>query len=116
MTKIGDLEKRVAKLEKEIATLMKTHHSEPHAESDDRDTAMDRSRPTGKRHKTKKHSPAKHSPAKHSPGKTKKKRKINEYFKMMLAAKKEGKPSFVYKGHTYKGTKHPRLGMIYKKG
>ena len=106
MTKLSDLEKRVAKLEKEISTLMKSHHSE--AESDERATAMDLARPTGKR-KTKKHQ-------KHSPEKTKKKRKINEYFKMMLAAKKAGKPSFVYKGHTYKGTKHPRLGMIYKKG
>jgi len=35
---------------------------------------------------------------------------------MMLAAKKAGKPSFVYNGHTYKGTKHPRLGMVYRKG
>ncbi len=110
MTKIGDLEKRVAKLEKEIATLMKTHakqdvktHAEPQA------TAMDLSRPSGK---TQKHSK---SDKKHTPGKTKKKRKINEYFKMMLAAKKAGKGSFVYKGHTYKGTKHPRLGMVYKK-
>jgi hypothetical protein len=33
----------------------------------------------------------------------------------MLKAKKESKPSFKYKDNTYKGTKHPRLGMIYKK-
>lgn len=103
MTKIGDLEKRVAKLEKEISTLMKKH-DEPQA------TAMDLARPSGKTHKRSK--PDK----KHTPGKTKKKRKVNEYFKMMLAAKKANKPSFVYKGHTYKGTKHPRLGMVYKKG
>jgi hypothetical protein len=100
MTKIGDLEKRVTKLEKELSTLTKTH-SEPQA------TAMDLARPSGKTHKHSK---------KHTPGKTKKKRKMNEYFKMMLAAKKAGKPSFVYKGHTYKGTKHPRLGMVYKRG
>jgi|UniRef100_A0A6C0ENW8 hypothetical protein len=107
MTKTSDLEKRVAKLEKEIATLMKTHaehDAKPQA------TAMDLARPSGK---TQKHSKR---VKKHTPEKTKKKRKINEYFKMMLDAKKAGKPSFVYKGHTYKGTKHPRLGMIYKKG
>ena len=107
MTKTSDLEKRVTKLEKDIATLMKVHakqDAEPQA------TAMDLARPSGK---TKKHSKRE---KKETPGKTKKKRKINEYFKMMLAAKKAGKPSFVYKGHTYKGTKHPRLGMIYKKG
>jgi hypothetical protein len=52
---------------------------------------------------------------KHSSAKTKKKRKVNEFFKMMIVAKKAGKPSFVYKGNTYKGTKHPRLGMVYKK-
>ena len=41
MTKIGDLEKRVAKLEKEISTLMKKQ-DEPQA------TAMDLARPSGK--------------------------------------------------------------------
>ena len=44
-----------------------------------------------------------------------KKRGLTPYFKLMLAAKKIGAPSFVYKGKTYKGKKHPRLGMIYKK-
>ena len=44
-----------------------------------------------------------------------KKRKLNPYFKLMLAAKKKGADSFKYKGRTYKGKKHPRLGMIYKK-
>ena len=44
-----------------------------------------------------------------------KKRGLNPFFKLMLAAKKKGAPSFVYKGKTYKGKKHPRLGMIYKK-
>ena len=43
------------------------------------------------------------------------KRKLNPFFKLMLAAKKKGAPSFVYKGKTYKGKKHPRLGMIYRK-
>ena len=33
----------------------------------------------------------------------------------MLEAKKNEKDSFEYKGKTYKGRKHPRLGMIYKK-
>jgi hypothetical protein len=45
----------------------------------------------------------------------KKKRKLNPFFKLMLAAKKKGAPSFKYKGRTYKGKKHHRLGMIYKK-
>lgn len=44
-----------------------------------------------------------------------KKRKINMFFKLMLAAKKKNAASFKYKGKTYKGKKHPRLGMIYKK-
>jgi len=44
-----------------------------------------------------------------------KKRKMNDYFKKMTSAKKKGLKSFVYKGTTYVGKKHPRLGMIYKK-
>jgi hypothetical protein len=50
--------------------------------------------------------------------KTKKKggkRKLNAYFKAMLAAKKSKAASFKYKGATYKGRKHKRLGMIYSK-
>ena len=47
--------------------------------------------------------------------KSRKKRKLNPFFKLMLAAKKKGAASFKYNGHTYKGKKHPRLGMIYKK-
>ena len=43
------------------------------------------------------------------------KRPLNAYFKMMLAAKRKGAASFKYKGRTYKGRKHGRLGMIYKK-
>ena len=46
--------------------------------------------------------------------KSKKKRKLNPYFKKMLAAKKANKASFEYNGKTYVGKKHPRLGMIYK--
>jgi|TARA_B110001450_G_scaffold256613_1_gene287759 hypothetical protein len=105
MTKLGSLEKRVEKLEEQIASLMNktppTIEITPHTKS--------------QHHKTKKH----HISKKHSKtdkhAKTHKKRKINKYFQMMLAAKKAGKPSFVYNGHTYKGTKHPRLGMVYKK-
>ena len=44
-----------------------------------------------------------------------KKRKLNPFFKLMLAAKKAGKASFKYGSKLYKGKKHPRLGMIYKK-
>ena len=43
------------------------------------------------------------------------KRKLNAYFKTMLAAKRKGLGSFKYKGKTYKGRKHARLGMIYKR-
>jgi len=50
-----------------------------------------------------------------APKKGSKKRKLNGFFKLMLKAKKNGDESFVYKGNTYKGTKHPRLGMIYKR-
>ena len=42
-------------------------------------------------------------------------RRLNEFFKVMLKAKKNGDESFKYNGHTYRGTKHDRLGMIYKK-
>tara|TARA_B110000285_G_C14487954_1_gene322586 strand:+ start:119 stop:493 length:375 start_codon:yes stop_codon:yes gene_type:complete len=44
-----------------------------------------------------------------------KKRPLNAYFKLMLNAKKKGLASFKYKGKTYKGKKHNRLGMIYRK-
>ena len=47
--------------------------------------------------------------------KKKSKKKLNEYFKLMLDAKKKNLPFFKYKGKTYKGKKHKRLGMIYKK-
>ena len=103
MTKLSDLEKRVAKLEEQIANLIKSDNP--------RHTAMDLARPAGRHHKT-----TKHKKNVHKHDKTKKKRKVNKYFQMMLEAKKAGKPSFVYNGHTYKGTKHPRLGMVYKKG
>ncbi len=43
------------------------------------------------------------------------KRKLNAYFKAMLSAKKSNAASFKYKGKTYKGRKHNRLGMIYSK-
>ena len=43
------------------------------------------------------------------------KRKLNDFFKVMLKAKKAGAASFKYKGKTYKGRKHHRLGMVYKK-
>jgi len=43
------------------------------------------------------------------------KRKLNAFFKAMLSAKKSKAKSFKYKGKTYKGRKHARLGMIYSK-
>ena len=48
-------------------------------------------------------------------GKKGKKRKMNEFFQTMIKAKRAGAASFKYKGKTYKGRKHARLGMIYKK-
>ena len=92
MVNIKSLEKRIAKLEKEVAALKSSHHDEV------------------KHHKSKKHRKGKHA-------KTKKKGKkaLNGFFKIMLDAKKAQKPSFVYKGNTYKGTKDKRFGMIYKK-
>ena len=47
--------------------------------------------------------------------KSRKKRKLNKFFALMLAAKKKKLPSFKYNGKTYKGKKHHRLGMIYRK-
>ena len=47
--------------------------------------------------------------------KSRKKRKLNKFFALMLAAKKKKLPSFKYNGKTYKGKKHHRLGMVYKK-
>lgn len=97
MGKLSNLEKRVDKLEKELAAL-KRGDSTPATHS-----VTEKKGKKGK--KSKKNKTQK-----------KGKRKINKYFQMMLEAKKGGKPSFVYNGHTYKGTKHPRLGMVYKKG
>ena len=43
------------------------------------------------------------------------KRKLNAFFSAMLKAKKSKAKSFSYKGKTYVGKKHHRLGMIYSK-
>ena len=43
------------------------------------------------------------------------KKQMNEYFTKMLKAKADGAPSFTYKGNTYVGKKHDKLGMVYKK-
>ena len=43
------------------------------------------------------------------------KRPLNAYFKLMLAAKARGDPSFVYNDNTYYGRKNGRLGMIDSK-
>ena len=44
-----------------------------------------------------------------------KKRKMNKFFQLMLAAKKKGASSFEYNGQKYVGRKHDKLGMVYKK-
>ena len=46
---------------------------------------------------------------------TSRKRPLNGFFKLMLKAKRNGDESFVYNGQTYKGKKHDKLGMVYKK-
>lgn len=43
------------------------------------------------------------------------KRPLNNFFKAMLKAKRAGAQSFKYNGKLYKGRKHERLGMIYKR-
>jgi hypothetical protein len=43
------------------------------------------------------------------------KRKLNNYFKAMLSAKKQNLSSFMYNKKKYVGSKHKHLGMIYKK-
>ncbi len=43
------------------------------------------------------------------------KKPLNAFFKLMLDAKKKGLTSFKYNMKTYKGKKHPKLGLIYKK-
>tara|TARA_R110000737_G_scaffold288396_1_gene294936 strand:- start:1730 stop:1888 length:159 start_codon:yes stop_codon:yes gene_type:complete len=40
---------------------------------------------------------------------------MNEYFKMMNAARKGNKKSFKYKGSTYKASKTKTGLMVYKK-
>ncbi len=50
--------------------------------------------------------------------KGKKGKKLNEFFKLMIAAKKSNAPSFKYKGKTYKrkvGTKKNKTMVVYKK-
>lgn len=43
------------------------------------------------------------------------KRKMNEYFKLMTAARKNKLASFVYKGNTYLQTKTKSGMTVYKK-
>ena len=50
--------------------------------------------------------------------KSKKGKKLNGFFKVMLDAKKKKLPSFKYNGKTYKGRllkDKPHLGMVYKR-
>jgi hypothetical protein len=68
-----------------------------------------------RRRKGKKGKKSRRTRKKRSTRKKGKKRGLNAYFKLMLNAKKKGLSSFKYKGKTYKGKKHHRLGMIYKK-
>ena len=94
MTNLKALEKRVARLEKELAMLKSKSHSEHHDH-----------------HTTRKHKGKKGKKEK----KAKTHKKVNKFFQVMLKAKKEGKASFKYGDKLYKGTKHPKLGMVYKR-
>tara|TARA_X000000368_G_scaffold384409_1_gene342980 strand:+ start:371 stop:739 length:369 start_codon:yes stop_codon:yes gene_type:complete len=50
--------------------------------------------------------------------KSRKGKKLNNFFKLMLDAKKKKLPSFKYNGKTYKGRllkDKPHLGMVYKR-
>ena len=59
---------------------------------------------------------AKRSVGKRSQKKSRKgKRPLNPFFKVMLKAKGNKDESFVYNGVTYKGVKHPKLKMVYKR-
>ena len=59
---------------------------------------------------------AKRSVGKRSQKKSRKgKRPLNPFFKVMLKAKGREDESFVYNGVTYKGVKHPKLKMVYKR-
>ena len=94
MTNLKDLEKRVEQLEKELAMLKSKSETTVHHSNT-------------RKHKKKENKKEKKK------GKTK--RKVNKFFQDMLKAKREGKPSFKYNGELYKGTKHPKLGMVYKR-
>ena len=56
---------------------------------------------------------------KHKPRKGKsrkgKSRKMNDFFKLASNARKHNKPSFVYKGKTYKKTTNAKGLIFYKK-
>ena len=62
----------------------------------------------------KKHHTAKHH-KKHHTAKRHKKRKVNEFFKLMLDAKKHNKQEFRYKGKRYKAMKTKTGMTVYKK-
>lgn len=86
-----DLEKRIAELEARVTKLEGSASSKV-ASSSSKSKKMKKEKSTKKT-----------------------KRKVNEYFKKMLEAKRKELPSFEYNGQTYKGTKHATLGMVYKK-
>ena len=75
-----------------------------------------KARPRTKTMKPRRKSPANKGTRSRAPAKRgTRKRKLNAFFKIMLKAKAKGDESFVYNGTTYKGKKHPKLGMVYKR-
>ena len=75
-----------------------------------------KARPRTKTMKPRRKSPANKGTRSRAPAKRgTRKRKLNAFFKIMLKAKAKGDESFVYNGMTYKGKKHPKLKMVYKR-
>ena len=90
-------------------------HGDEHEEIGGRRRRSRRSRRSSRRKSKRRSSRRRSSRRRSSRRRSKSKRKLNAYFKKMLEAKRKGAPSFEYKGNTYVGKKHHRLGMIYKR-
>ena len=67
-----------------------------------------------KRHSSKAVRKSRHQKTRKSRKSGKKKRPLNDFFKAMMAAKKNNVPSFTYKGKTYK-RKEGKNGMVFYK-
>ena len=68
-----------------------------------------------KQDKVKKQSKPNKQETKNKSKKSTPKVKQNSFFKLMLEAKKNKKPFFMYNGQKYVGVPHDNLGMVYRK-